>query len=59
MDVPAQGFRTSWLQAVNSPESKGTAAQELAGEIPDDVVSQVTRSSAFQNHSLGLLGAWE
>ena len=48
-DILAQGGDlTKTLQSLS--------AEELAGQIPDDVVEQVTRSSAFQNLGSGLLG---
>lgn len=48
-DILAQGGDlTKSLQSLS--------AEELAGQIPQDVVDQVTRSSAFQNLGSGLLG---
>lgn len=48
-DILAQGGTlTKTLQSLS--------AEELAGKIPQDVVDQVTRSSAFQNLGSGLLG---
>lgn len=35
---------------------QGTAAEFLGGQIPQDVIDQVNRSSAFQNLQSGLLG---
>lgn len=48
-DILAQGGDlTKTLQSLS--------AQELAGQIPDDVVNELTRSTAYQNLGSGLFG---